>query len=354
MEQDYFGTHLEQCEQIERAGGAEQYHADKKCAEAVTVAVEACAEDTQGQTCYICMGPGDDEEGLVRGCACRGTAGFAHLSCLVAQAEIMVARAEENNLGNKALNAGWNRWHTCGLCEQSYHGVVACALGWACWKTYVGRPEEDLNRISAMTLLWNGLSEVGHHKNALSVGEAELSMKRRLGASEGDLLVVQSNLASTYSRLGRFEEASRVKKKVYSECLKLNGEEHSETFRAATTYAVSLKDLQRFEESKSLMRKLMPVARRVLGEGHDVTLRMRWCYTMALFFDDGATLADLREAVSTLEDLERTARRVFGGAHPTTADIERALRKARAKFSAQEGDVSSVCEAVEAMTTGDS
>ena len=32
--------------------------------------------------------------------------------------------------------------------------------------------------------------------------------------------------------------------------------------------------------------------------------------------DDGATLDDLREAVTTLEETERTARRVLGGAHP--------------------------------------
>ena len=39
--------------------------------------------------------------------------------------------------------------------------------------------------------------------------------------------------------------------------------------------------------------------------------------------DPGATLDDLREAVTTLEDLERAARRVMGGAHPLTSTIER-------------------------------
>ena len=38
----------------------------------------------------------------MRMCACRGTAGFAHVSCLAEQAKILVAEAEENNLGNKA------------------------------------------------------------------------------------------------------------------------------------------------------------------------------------------------------------------------------------------------------------
>ena len=128
-----------------KAGGAEQYNANKKYAEAVTDAAEACAEDTKGQTCYICTQAlhWKTKEGLVRGCSCRGTAGFAHVSCLAEQAKILFAEGEENNLDGKMMNDRWHRWNTCSLCKQDYHGVVYCALGWACWKTYLGRPEED-------------------------------------------------------------------------------------------------------------------------------------------------------------------------------------------------------------------
>jgi len=50
---------------------------------------------------------------------------------------------------------------------------------------------------------------------------------------------------------------------------------------------------------------------------------------LVLASDGCATLDDIREAVTTLEEVERIARRVFGGAHPLTGDIERALRAAR-------------------------
>ena len=49
-----------------------------------------------------------------------------------------------------------------------------------------------------------------------------------------------------------------------------------------------------------------------------------------------ATLDDLREAAKMLEDAERTARRVLGGAHPLTAWIEEELRDARAALRARE------------------
>ncbi len=57
---------------------------------------------------------------------------------------------------------------------------------------------------------------------------------------------------------------------------------------------------------------------------------------MALYKDTDATLDDLREAVTTIEDVERTARRVLGGAHPLTSVIEVELRLARAALTARE------------------
>ena len=93
----------------------------------------------------------------------------------------------------------------------------------------------------------------------------------------------------------------------------------------------------------------MPVARRVLGENNEITLTMRSMYAMTaimtLHEDADATLDDRREATTTLEETERTARRVFGGAHPLTVGIGNSLRLARAALGAR-----SVCEAMAAMT----
>ena len=48
------GGHDQLCKLIKKAGGAEQYNANIKYTEAVAVAAEECADDTKGQTCYIC------------------------------------------------------------------------------------------------------------------------------------------------------------------------------------------------------------------------------------------------------------------------------------------------------------
>ena len=101
-------------------------------------------------------------------------------------------------------------------------------------------------------------------------------------------------------------------------------------------YAALLKNYHRHKEAKSLLRRTIPVAQRVLGENDLISLTMRKVYAESLYEDDDVTLVDLREAVTTLEDAGRIARRVLGGAHPFTEGVENELRIARAVLRACE------------------
>ena len=187
-----------------------------------------------------------------------------------------------------------------------------------------------------MSQLGRGLSAVEHFQDALSVEEAELSMRRRRGDPEDLILAVQGNIARTHRALGRLEEALRMRRDLYSECVRIHGKESHETLVEAICYANALIDLKRFKEARSLMREAIPVARRVLGESQEHTLRIRTNYARSLYDDPAATLDDLREAVNTLEQVARTARRVFGGAHPLAAAIKEEFRFARPALSARE------------------
>ena len=186
-----------------------------------------------------------------------------------------------------------------------------------------------------MTQLGNGLTESCQHVDALSVKEAQLATMRRVGASGDILLVVQANLAMTYQQLGRLEDASLMQRDVYSGWLKLTGEEDVKTLRAANNCAWGLINLRRFEEARKLLRKMTPVARRTLGDDNSLTLVMRWAYARS-YGDTDATLDDLREAETTLEETARTARRCLGCAHPDTLGIEQFQRDARAALRARE------------------
>ena len=102
---------------IVRTGGAEQFYADAKAKEAADAAVVACAAEgvPQDAECFICKTSINSmprsNEGIVRGCACRGTMGLAHVSCLVRQAEASVKQSEEDHTGE-----GIEKWNTCFDC----------------------------------------------------------------------------------------------------------------------------------------------------------------------------------------------------------------------------------------------
>ncbi len=198
---------------------------------------------------------------------------------------------------------------------------------------YVGRPETDWARRYAMSVLGGGLFDANYHEDALSVYEARLSLMRRLGEPLENMLMVQGNLASIYSILGRDEAAVRLRREVYSGTLKLCGEQHESTLREANNYVVFLLTLDRHAEAKTLLRTSIANARRTLGAEHDLTLNFRNLYARCLCDDPSASRDDVAEAIEIFEDVQRRARRVFGPGHPNWKALPRELMAAREKLA---------------------
>ena len=136
--------------------------------------------------------------------------------------------------------------------------------------------------------------------------------------------------------LGRVEDALRINRDVYSGYVKLKGEEHGDTCAAAYNCASALSALKRFDEIKALLPRAIPAARSTLGESHELTLSMRGIHAKSLYEDDRATLDELREAVETLEETAKIIRQVFGGAHPLTVGVKKALRESREELASSE------------------
>ena len=177
----------------------------RKYKEAVAAAAKECAEDTKGQTCYICLESvhPHTKEGLVRGCACQGDQGFAHVSCLVRQDEILIEETnnkiiekmkrqvkgivrlenlttdDANDLAEELNNLSL----LCKLCKKQHNGVILRAIGWGCWKQCASKSErrlrEDFPQVSgALTNLRICLYESGHTAEAKEVEQAIDTLKR--------------------------------------------------------------------------------------------------------------------------------------------------------------------------------
>ena len=253
------------------------------------------------------------------------TAGFAHVSCLAEQAKILVADADERNLDD----GKWERWGNCSLCEQGYHGTVSCALGWACWKTYVSG--EDLARKwflgAAMTPLGRGLYDADHYEDSLSVLEAKLSLARRLGGSDTLILVTKSNMARCYNKLGRHEEALAIARNAYDVNVERYGESQPETIPPTLSLALALVKTGKRIEAKEFLRECLPIVDRALGRENVMTLRLRWLYSNCLGDNDDATIDDTAESVAMLESVATSWKRVMGERNEELQFIMDALRK---------------------------
>ena len=146
--------------------------------------------------------------------------GLAHVACLARQGEVAVKEYEEWGTGE-----GFRKWEQCFDCGQYFHGAVRLALGWAGWKTYLGRPERDGVRCVQLQNLGIAVQfskpmDRDTQIEALPILEASVALYRRIFFSDQNgLLHAQSTLACCLGELGRREEALRLDRMVYARSL---------------------------------------------------------------------------------------------------------------------------------------
>ena len=74
-----------------------------------------------------------------------------------------------------------------------------------------------------------------------------------------------NNLAGSYAREGRYEEAYEMQEVVYEKRGRILGATHPHTLRAMYSLGLSYLHLDRLDEGFALWKKLQPLARHALG-----------------------------------------------------------------------------------------
>ena len=334
---DSGGHNRQLCKRIKRRGGAEKYNAHERYNEVVAAAVEKTAEqrDAAGQTCYICLEGferrHDENEGVVRGCACRGTSGFVHLSCLVRSAETAVQEAFDFNRDEAQKLEQFSRWGRCQFCHQEYQGPVLGALGWAAWRAYSTLPEGDLRWIHSLALLAKGLgSGLGDHAAALPVLMVELEAHLKHGRDMWFVLNTQSAIAHCYLALGRRDEAVQLRQVTYADNCRLYGISDDSSISMALNLASSLIQANICAGARSF---LCDVLRRADSPREELLIRLHWNIALTLCQSDDPTPTDLQDARSIHDDLLDKIRLRFGPNHPLSLDILKSTYDLMRKFA---------------------
>ena len=134
-------------------------------------------------SCYICLEHSAEssiDQPLLRNCACRGDAGWAHVACLAefAASKITEAQweAEVQQERDQTIDI-LSFWGKCSLCKTSYMQYMAVAMAEAFVKQYEHLPDTNDLRFFSLFSLATSRFNVGDYDGALelSVRLQELS-----------------------------------------------------------------------------------------------------------------------------------------------------------------------------------
>ena len=266
--------------------------------------------------CWVCLEGGGDEP-LVRSCACRGQAGFAHIRCLIASAQ-----------------HDWRSWWACPTCKQNYTGAVSgaaalcvfltsqdaaaqvqIALARAWFAQVEGRSEDDDERLSAASCLAQALHQsVGDFEGAQRLFASVLRVQRRTKGDDNEatltsifsLVNCQRMLRDAPDNLALAEEALKTARRV-------KGAVHHQTLNAMSLLAEVYADNDKLSQALPLARKSLYWKRLTLGNDHFDTL-ISIAGLGALYSD----LNELLKAQPLLEEDLASSRRLLGADHPAT------------------------------------
>lgn len=115
--------------------------------------------------CWVCLEGGDDDDArpLTRGCACRGSSGYAHPECVANWAYDQ----DEQHYATGSLNS-FNYWSTCPTCRESYTGTMALRISEILW-AQIRASQHTEDSVRYLDALAN------HAKAVLCNGDAEMA-----------------------------------------------------------------------------------------------------------------------------------------------------------------------------------
>ena len=120
-------------------------------------------------SCYICLENSSIDQPLLRNCACRGDAGWAHVACL---AEFAASKTEEVLDAQRRNGPSIDIlpfWETCGLCKTSYMQNMALAIADAFVKQYKHLPDTNKLRFSSLFYMAHCRVNVGDNDGAFEL-----------------------------------------------------------------------------------------------------------------------------------------------------------------------------------------
>ena len=211
----------------------------------------AAREDDRPLHCHVCLDGNDEAEGgggqLVHGgCGCRGSAGFAHLPCLI-------EAATHNPAADSWSMHGSMCWSTCPTCRQRYTGPAS--LGLARARDRQGSTSETkINLANALSEFSATMREWAEARRLYE--EVVAGFTAQLGPAHVDTLATKNNLALLLMQMGERAEARRMYEEVVAGLTAQLGPAHTTTLKSKGNLATLLDEMGEGAEARRLLEEV--------------------------------------------------------------------------------------------------
>jgi len=166
--------------------------------------------------------------------------------------------------------------------------------------------------VSKLYLAWL-YNETRRFEKAEAIELEVLEFQRNFyqGDLHHDVLLTKSQLASTYSYMGRHHDAYLIKSEVLKIRLERTGEEHPTTLRCKSSLGMTQIELGKLPEAEALLADAYEMQRKILGDEHPETITTM-SRTAKLYEHQGRR----KEAEALYQDTLQASIRALGESHP--------------------------------------
>ena len=317
---------------------------------------------SEGACCWICLGEGDDEQGmpLMRECACRGDAGFSHPLCLAKYCRQRCDRIDTSSHPQASID----NWVNCHNCKMNQRGLLGLCLAEAhlLWAVKNKMPNSlevyCAKKDIGIRLLDRSNTIRDPKKNECALARKDLrralhffeeQVKTLEGRMQGDFFDQQTTMcfigdalkicALAHERLGEVDnELSYYRRahEVNTEYIKLFGMDGT---AAQLTMSINA-EIERITGEKAppldegfidALKRDIQIMTREVGEDYVTVYIMQY-----QLFDMLKSRNDYEEALGVITNLVSRAQRSLGRDHSTTKAYEAALSDLQRNMSIKE------------------
>ena len=118
-------------------------------------------------------------------------------------------------------------------------------------------------------------NELGLTDEALTLQHGVEIIQSLMGSAHSDVLVLQNNLATTYEKAGRLNEAITLFEQVLADRIRILGDKHPDTLASRNNLAYAYQSIGCFTKAISQLQQVLADSIRILGEEHPRTLTAR-------------------------------------------------------------------------------